>query len=155
MAGSVGAAAGSWGQISEIESRLKQSTADPIRQIIEFCRSGGHQLTAILGSEIENRLLEGVEAELNEDVGSAYQRQIPAEFGDAQFAELMELIEGPHGRPALVVIPDSSHLATDLETLVERLLYIPEVRIRRYLHRYGDTRPVAERRRVAGFERRA
>lgn len=124
LAGSVGAAAGSWGQISEIESRLKQSTADPIRQIIEFCRSGGHQLTAILGSEVENRLLEGVEVELNEDIGSAYQRQIPAEFGDAQFTELMELIEGPHGRPALVVIPDSSHLATDLEMLVERLLYI-------------------------------
>ena len=124
LVGSVDAAAGSWGQIREIESRLKQSPPDPIRQIIEFCRSGGHQLTAILGSEAENHLLEGVEAELNESVGSAFERQIPVEFGDAQFAELMELIEGPRGRPALVVIPDSSHLAPDLETLVERLLYI-------------------------------
>ena len=122
--GSVGAAAGSWGQIKEIESRLRQTSSDPIRQIIDFCQSGGHQLTAILGTEIEDGLLEGVEEELNEAVGSAFRRQIPTEFGDAQFAELMERIEGRYGRPALVVIPDASHLAPDLETLVERLLYI-------------------------------
>ena len=122
--GSVGAAAGSWGQIKEIESRLRQTSSDPIRQIIDFCQSGGHQLTAILGTEIEDGLLEGVEEELNESVGSAFRRQIPTEFGDAQFAELMERIEGRYGRPALVVIPDASHLAPDLETLVERLLYI-------------------------------
>ena len=118
------AAAGSWGQIKEIESRLRQTTDDPVRQIIEYCRTGGHQLTTILGTGVENPLLEGVEAELNEGVGSAFQRQIPEEFGDAQFADLMEFIEGRNGRPALVVIPDSSHLAPDLETLVERLLYI-------------------------------
>ena len=124
MAGSIGAAAGSWGQIKEIESRLRQTTTDPVMQIVEFCQSGGHQLTAILGAEVENRLLEGVESELNEGTGSAYRRQIPPEFGDEQFAGLMELIEGRHGRPALIVIPDSTHLAPDLETLVERLLYI-------------------------------
>ncbi len=124
LAGSMNAAAGSWGQIKEIESRLRQTTDDPVRQIIEFCRSGGHQLTTILGIDPENPLLEGVEAELNDGVGSAFQRQIPEEFGDAQFADLMEYIEGRHGRPALVIIPDSSHLAPDLETLVERLLYI-------------------------------
>ncbi len=124
MAGSIGAAAGSWGQIKEIESRLRQTTTDPVMQIVEFCQSGGHQLTAILGAEVENRLLEGVEAELNEGTGSAYQRHTPPEFGDEQFAGLMELIEGRHGRPALIVIPDSTHLAPDLETLVERLLYI-------------------------------
>ncbi len=124
LASSMDAAAGSWGQIREIESRLRQTTDDPVKQIIEFCRSGGHQLTTILGSEIVNPLLEGIEEELNENLGSAFQRQIPAEFGDAQFADLMEQIEGRSGRPALVVIPDSSHLAPDLETLVERLLYI-------------------------------
>ena len=124
MAGSMDAAAGSWGQIKEIESRLRLTTTDPVMQIIGFCRSGGHQLTTILGIDSDNPLLEGVEAELNDGVGSAFQRQIPEEFGDAQFAELMEYIEGRHGRPALVVIPDSSHLAPDLETLVERLLYI-------------------------------
>ena len=124
LAGSVDAVAGSWGQIKEIESRLKQTTNDPVQQIIGYCQTGGHQLLAILGSEIEDRLLDGVEAELTDAVGTAFRRQIPAEFGDAQFAELMERIEGAHGRPALVVIPDSSHLASDLETLVERLLYI-------------------------------
>lgn len=122
--GSVGAVAGSWGQIKEIESRLRLETSDPVQQIVEYCRSGGHHLTAILGLVTDNPLLEGVEVELSEELGSAYKRQIPEEFGDPQFAELMELLEGQHGRPALVVIPDASHLASDLETLVERLLYI-------------------------------
>ena len=121
---SVNAAAGSWGQITEIQSRLKQPPSDPIAQIVEYCRSGGHNLVAILGTEGYNPLLEGVEAELNEALGSAYKRQIPAEFGDAQFADLMDRIEGMRGRPALVVIPDATHLAPDLETLVERLLFI-------------------------------
>ena len=122
--GSQGAAAGSWGQIAEIESRLRLATADPVQQILEYCRSGGHNLTAILGLPEDNPLLQSVEAELSEELGSAFSPQIPEEFGDAQFAELMERLEGRHGRPALVVIPDASHLADDLETLVERLLYI-------------------------------
>ena len=122
--GSIGPVAGSWGQITEIESRLRFETSDPVQQILEYCRSGGHHLTAILGLDEANPLLAGVEAELTEDLGTAFIRQIPEEFGDPQFAELMERLEGPHGRPALVVIPDASHLANDLETLVERLLYI-------------------------------
>ena len=123
--GSVGAVAGSWGQITEIESRLKlDSSADPVQQIVEYCRSGGHHLTGILGLEEDDQLLQSVEAELSEELGTAFTRQIPEEFGDPQFAELMERLEGLHGRPALVVIPDASHLAGDLETLVERLLYI-------------------------------
>ena len=122
--GFVRAAAGSWGQITEIESRLRLDTADPVQQIIEYCRSGGHHLTAILGLAQNDQLLRGVEAELSEELGTAFTRQIPEEFGNPQFAELMERLEGPHGRPALVVIPDASHLASDLETLVERLLYI-------------------------------
>jgi len=123
--GSVGAVAGSWGQITEIESRLRlDSSADPVQQIVEYCRSGGHHLTAILGLEEDDQLLQSVEAELSEGLGTAFTRQIPEEFGDPQFAELMERLEGLHGRPALVVIPDASHLAGDLETLVERLLYI-------------------------------
>lgn len=121
---SVDAIAGSWGQITEIESRLRLETDDPVQQIVEYCRSGGHHLTAILGLEEDDQLLQNVEAELNNELGTAFTRQIPEEFGDPQFAELMERLEGLHGRPALVVIPDASHLAGDLETLVERLLYI-------------------------------
>ena len=121
---SVRAVAGSWGQIAEIESRLRLDTSDPVQQILEYCRSGGHNLTTILGVAEDNPLLESVEAELSEELGTAFIRQIPEEFGDPQFAELMERLEGTHGRPALVVIPDASHLASDLETLVERLLYI-------------------------------
>ena len=122
--GTVGAVAGSWGQIREIESRLRLTTDDPVQQILEYCSAGGHHLTTILGLEEDDQLLQSVEAELNEELGTAFIRQIPEEFGDPQFAQLMERLEGPHGRPALVVIPDASHLAGDLETLVERLLYI-------------------------------
>ncbi len=118
------AAAGSWGQIEEVERLLKQTSTDPVRQIIEYCLAGGHQLISILGTDIKDPLLEAVEAELNENLGSAHKSRVPEEFGDLQFTELMELLEGPQGRPALVVMPDSTHLASDLETLVERLLYI-------------------------------
>ena len=118
------AVAGSWGQTSDIESRLRTSTSDPVSQIIEFCRAGGHHLTTILGLRMDDSLLQGVEAELSESLGIAFMPRVTDDFGDSQFAELIERLEGRHGRPALVVIPDSSHLAPDLETLVERLLYI-------------------------------
>ena len=124
MVGSIGDAAGSWGQISEIESRLKSSTGDPIQQIVDFCRTGGHRLMTILSPQSEDSLYSTVEAELNASMGTAFQQQIPEEFGDRQFAELMERLEGRHGQPALVVIPNATHLAPDLEMLVERLLYI-------------------------------
>lgn len=116
--------AGTWGQISEIENRLRSTASDPVDQIVEFCRGGGHHLSEILGVTGFDEFFEAVEAELNQEVGTAFRRQIPEEFGDRQFAELMERLEGRHGKPALVVIPDSTHLADDLETLVERLLYI-------------------------------
>ena len=124
MVGTVADVAGSWGQIAEIESRLKNSAEDPIQQIVDFCRTGGHRLMTILSPDSEDSLFSAVEAELNASMGTAFQRQIPEEFGDKQFAELMERLEGPHGQPALVVIPDATHLASDLEMLVERLLYI-------------------------------
>ena len=120
----VGDAAGSWGQITEIERRIKNTSADPVLQIIEFCRAGGHNLTAILTPRDNDTLFRDVEAELNEALGTAFQRRTPEEFEDSQFAELMERLEGPHGKPALVVIPNATHLADDLESLVERLLYI-------------------------------
>ena len=116
--------AGTWGQISEIESRLRNTTSDPVEQVVEFCRGGGHNLTTVLGSSGFDEFFEAVETELNQSVGTAFHKQIPEEFGDRQFAELMERLEGPQGMPALVVIPDATHLADDLETLVERLLYI-------------------------------
>ena len=118
------ASAGSWGQIEEVERLLKQSSTDPVRQIIEYCLASGHHLISILGTDIKDPLLDAVEAELKDELGSASIPQIPEEFGDSQFTELMEQLEGPQGRPALIVMPDASHLASDLETLVERLLYI-------------------------------
>ena len=41
---------------------------------------------------------------------------------DANYAALLAGVSGPEGRPALVIVPDSTHLADDIETLVERLL---------------------------------
>lgn len=42
----------------------------------------------------------------------------------AQFERLLGSLTGPGALPVLVVIPDTGHLASDLETLVERLLAI-------------------------------
>ena len=42
--------------------------------------------------------------------------------GDNNYAGLITSVAGPSGNPALIIIPDSTHLADDLETLVERLL---------------------------------
>ena len=47
-----------------------------------------------------------------------------ADFSDAQFQQLVDLFAAPDAKPALVVIPDSAHLARSLEELAERLLLL-------------------------------
>ena len=42
--------------------------------------------------------------------------------GDKNYAGLITSVAGPSGNPALILLPDSTHLADDLESLVERLL---------------------------------
>ena len=42
--------------------------------------------------------------------------------GDKNYAGLITTVAGPSGNPALILLPDSTHLADDLESLVERLL---------------------------------
>ena len=42
--------------------------------------------------------------------------------GDKNYAGLITTVAGPTGNPALVLVPDSTHLADDLESLAERLL---------------------------------
>lgn len=42
--------------------------------------------------------------------------------GDENYAGLITTVAGPSGNPALILVPDSTHLADDLESLVERLL---------------------------------
>lgn len=44
-----------------------------------------------------------------------------------QFEALLDFLTGDNARPALVVIPDAAHMASDLETLVERLLTLEAV----------------------------
>lgn len=70
------------------------SAADGIR---DFCRQNGHQLVEMFAA-----------AEAGEQA-SAFQRMTGS-------------FRGPLGRAALVVVPDASHLAPDLETLAGRLL---------------------------------
>ena len=142
---SVGAVAGSWGQIREIESRLRLEISDPVQQIIEYCRLGGHHLTGILGIVDDDQLLQGVEAELSAELGSAFKQQIPEEFGDPQFAELMERIEGLP-RPASV----GGHtrciaFGGRFGNIGRAASLHPTIWIRRDLHRHRVARSVAER----------
>ena len=144
--GSVGAVAGSWGQITEIESRLRlDSSADPVQQIVEYCRSGGHHLTAILGLEEDDQLLQSVEAELNEELGSAFTRQIPEEFGDPQFAELMERLEGPAWPARVGGHPGRVAFGWRFGDFGRATSVHPTIGFGRDLYRYGAARPVAER----------
>ena len=41
---------------------------------------------------------------------------------DAQYSELLRMVTPPEGKPALVVLPDATHLSSDLGTYAERLL---------------------------------
>ncbi len=110
--------AGSWGHLSGIVHQVSEQSTNVVEQIIRYCHAGGHHLVAVLGTDDNPREDDGSNAVTRQRYDGS------AEFGDRQFARLMELIEGRRGRPALVVVPDSSHLATDLETLVQRLLLV-------------------------------
>ncbi len=74
----------------------------PRAEIERFCAEESHNLVNVFGPDGAN--------------GS----------DPAQFERLIGSLTGPDARPALVVIPDTGHLASDLETLVERLIAIDE-----------------------------
>ena len=46
---------------------------------------------------------------------------------DDRYRQMVALFTGPDARTALVLVPDASHLAEDLETLVHRLLELDDV----------------------------
>jgi hypothetical protein len=76
---------------------VSNSAPSPADGIRDFCSRNGHQLVEVFAA-----------AEASEQE-SAFQRMTGS-------------FRGPAGRPALVVVPDASHLAPDLETLAGRLL---------------------------------
>ena len=77
--------------------RVSYSAPSPADGIRDFCRQNGHQLVEMFAA-----------AESGEQA-SAFRRMTGS-------------FRGPAGRPALVVVPDATHLAPDLETLAGRLL---------------------------------
>ncbi|MEX0762166.1 MAG: recombinase family protein [Dehalococcoidia bacterium] len=79
-----------------VTSHLQQ--ADPVEEIELYCRQNSHQLIGMFGGD-----------EDGEAQAERYQR-------------LVDSFTGPDARLALVIIPDSTHLAEDLETLVARLI---------------------------------
>ncbi len=114
-------AAGSWGDSSTLSRSFTPYPENPAEQIVRYCEDRGHNLVAIFGIEGgTDKLYE--EWDLNG--GEAYRNPFASHLGEGQFADLIEALAGPNGHPALVVTPDASHLADDLETLVERLLII-------------------------------
>jgi len=51
-------------------------------------------------------------------------RVVEASGPEGRYDELLAFFDGPEGAAALVLIPDSAHLADDLPTLVERLIQL-------------------------------
>ncbi|MCH7740490.1 MAG: recombinase family protein [Chloroflexi bacterium] len=78
---------------------------DPLAAIKRFCAEEFHQLVAVVPPE------------------GALQAS-GARYG---YSDLVEVFTGPDSRPALVVIPDSAHLAADLEQLVRRVIEIEAI----------------------------
>lgn len=75
----------------------------PRAAIERYCREEAHRLVLV----IDGSSLDG-------GAGSS----------DAQFQQLVGLFAAPDAKPALVVVPDSAHLARSLEELVQRLLLL-------------------------------
>lgn len=77
----------------------------PSDEIDLYCRHNDHNLVQVFGPSDDD-----LQARLDTD-------QLAE-----QYRRLIDSFTGPDARLALVVIPDATHLADDLETLVERLL---------------------------------
>lgn len=118
--------AGSWGDLAALSNAYSETPQDPAEKIVRYCRDFGHRLVAIFGIQGGTDALYAEwatqRAELNQTEPPV--NLFEHEYQDKQFAQLLQSLAGPQGHPALVVIPDASHLADDLETLVERLIII-------------------------------
>ncbi len=82
---------------------------DPLAAIKRFCVEEFHQLVAVVPPE------------------GALDASGEASGAGGGYSNLVELFTAPDARPALVVIPDSSHLAADLEQLVRRVIEIEAI----------------------------
>ena len=118
--------AGSWGDASTLAQAYSLYPDDPVGQIVRYCQDHGHNLVAIFGVDggADPLYRSWYELDGYERPCDGADNPFTAEFSDVQFADLIEALAGPRGHPALVIVPDASHLADDLEMLVERLLII-------------------------------
>ncbi len=101
----------------QVQTRDPNSLADsrnnatsPLAEIEQFCRFERHQLISLIPAN------EGV-----------IPPDVDASSDESLFDELLSAFREPDARPALLVIPDATHLATDLPQLVRRLLLIEEI----------------------------
>ena len=114
--------AGSWGAAETGGVSLEPPPDDPPARIVHYCATGGHNLVAIFGvaggSESLMEQLGLPERTAPDDVANAMASD------EAQFLNLMSVLTPPAGHPALVLIHDAAHLASDVESLIRRLIQI-------------------------------
>ncbi len=86
------------------------SDATSFNEIIEhYCRVRNHSLITIFGPQ-------------GSDPDET--RKLETEELTKQYGDMLSLFTGANGRPALIVIPDSNHLADYIDTFIERLLQL-------------------------------
>lgn len=114
--------AGSWGAAETGGVSSEPPPDDPPGRIVHYCATGGHNLVAIFGvaggSESLMEQLGLPEQAAPDDAANAMATD------EAQFRNLLSVLTPPAGHPALVLIHDAAHLASDVETLIRRLLAI-------------------------------
>lgn len=114
--------AGSWGAAETGGVSLESPPDDPAARIVHYCATGGHNLVAIFGvaggSESLMEQLGLPEHAAEDDAANAMA------YDEAQFRNLLSVLTPPAGHPALVLIHDAAHLASDVESLIRRLLAI-------------------------------
>lgn len=114
--------AGSWGAAETGGVSLEPPPDDPPARIVHYCATGGHNLVAIFGvaggSESLMEQLGLPEQAAEDDAANAMASD------EAQFLNLLSVLTPPAGHPALVLIDDAAHLASDVESLIRRLIQI-------------------------------
>ncbi len=108
----------SWGDTQRLSRAYFELPSDPVEQIVNYCQEFGHHLVAIFGVDGGTDHLYATWGNNNKE------RTLACDPSADQFTKLLQALGGENGQPALVVVPDASHLADDLETLVRRLLSI-------------------------------
>lgn len=125
-------AAGSWGIARSGDDPEPGPPPDhPAERIIRYCADNGHNLVAVLGitggsDALREQLELPTEGDAAARPGDAHDAAQDGDDGSEppQFRDLLMFLTPPAGHPALVLIHDAAHLASDVETLTSRLVQI-------------------------------